>query len=177
MPGKPPGESTHTQPRDRITFVNGKLLVRGVAIDAHPDLREFTRALGEPTRHKNDEFSYLFDQQGILLLAEPNSERIRVALIFFNARPNRPQEPKNSFSGLVEIDGYAIQRDDPMDAINAAIRSCKFNSGIADTAKAECGPYKLRIAYEPVTSEGKSDKTAKPRPLITTISIDFSQQP
>ncbi len=110
---------------NRITFIQGKLRINGKPIPSRPSTQKLSAILGDLPRQRTVQSVLIFDELGILATPDPTTNKI-LNLVIYYTKPQQVNEPRNFYPGIIEIEGQAIGRDDPIEKINASLKDINF---------------------------------------------------
>lgn len=109
----------------RITIFQGKIRYNGKNIPFSPSEQALLGVLGKQSRTLSNNLGLIFDDIGVRAIPEPVTKRFFSITVFY-AQPLQKIEPKTFYSGIIEVEGVPIGRDDSIEKINSSLKHIPF---------------------------------------------------
>lgn len=137
----------------RITIIQGRIRSNGKAIPSSPSEQALIRVFGEPSRIRAGYMGLIFDEIGVLATPDPETKRI-LSIVIYYAQPLYQNEPKKFYSGIIEIEGVPIGRDDSIEKINTSLKHIQFKpTRIANVYETTYMGLRILINYKQRSSQ------------------------
>ena len=137
----------------RISIIDGIIRNNGKVIPFHPTKQTLIVALGRPSRVRTSHTGMIFDDLGIVATPDPTTNKI-ISIVVYYAQPLYKSEPKNYYSGTIEIEGIPIGRDDSIEKINKSLNHIEFKpTKIGNTFKTTQGNLRILVNYKQRTNQ------------------------
>ncbi len=146
-------------PKDRIAIADGSWRINGKSLSNQPSIDDLERIVGQKARPVPTQSMFVFDDYGITAISSPENGKVTLITAYYGT-PQYEYEPRKTYQGLVEIEGFLVKHDSSLDDLAHSLDRWKPQvSGKVIAVK--MNNYHFQVAYGESTN------------AIYTVSIGF----